>query len=304
MLLRTSGSRSAPRGVVRTTASWVSSFEHVSRLASLTAASRLWVPGPLSASMNLFAAVHAAHAGARVVATPTEASHAVLTPAALEAALGEGHLAGVTAVVAGDRLSPELNERAVAAGVRVHHYYGAAELSFVAWGGHADDLRLFPGVEAEVRDGEIWVRSPYLGTRYAGAPGPFRRDPSGFATVGDRGRLVGDHLVVDGRPEAVTTGGATVQVADVEAELRRAARGEVVVLAVPHPRLGAVVTAVLTEATDHPALVAASRQRLDPPARPRTWHLCDRLPLTAAGKVDRDALAALLSGDDPPRRLT
>jgi acyl-CoA synthetase (AMP-forming)/AMP-acid ligase II len=242
--------------------------------------------------------------GARVVATPSEASHAVLTPAALDAALGDPGLAGVTAVVAGDRLSPALGARAVAAGVRVHHYYGAAELSFVAWGGHADDLRLFPGVEAQVRDGEIWVRSPYLCTRYAGAAGPLRRDPSGFATVGDRGRLEGDRLVVDGRPEAVTTGGATVQVADVEAELRRTAQGEVVVLAAPHPRLGAVVAAVLTEAADHAALVAASRERLDPPARPRTWYLCERLPLTAAGKVDRDALAALLSGDEPPRRLT
>lgn len=257
--------------------------------------------------MNLFALVHADHAGATVVRSPDKASHAVLTPAGLDdwldTALDGAGPAGRTAVVAGDRLSPALHERARAAGVEVHHYYGAAELSFVAWGRHAEDLHLFPGVEAEVRDGEIWVRSPYLCTGYDGASGPLRRDPAGFATVGDRGRLDGDLLAVDGRPEAVTTGGATVQVADVERELRAVARGEVVVLAVPHGRLGSVVAAVLTDAADRARLVAAARDRLDPAGRPRLWLQCERLPLTTAGKVDRDALLAMVAGDDPPRRL-
>jgi long-chain acyl-CoA synthetase len=307
VLLRTSGSRATPRAVVRTTTSWVESFEHVSALAGLSATSTVWVPGPVTSSMNLFALVHADHAGARVVGSPDEASHAVLTPAALEDWLdtgpGAAGPAGRTVVVAGDRLSPALHERARAAGVEVHHYYGAAELSFVAWGRHADDLHVFPGVEAEARDGEIWVRSPYLCAGYAGADGPLRRDPAGFATVGDRGRLDGDLLAVDGRPDAVTTGGATVQVSDVERELRAVARGEVVVVALPHGRLGSVVAAVLTDAADHAPLVAASRDRLDPAGRPRLWHLCERLPLTAAGKVDRDALLAMVAGDAPPRRL-
>ena len=73
----------------------------------------------------------------------------------------------------------------------MHHYYGAAELSFVAWGAHADDLRPFPGVEVSVREGEVWVRSPYLCTGYDGPPGPLRRDGDGFATVGDRGSMRG-----------------------------------------------------------------------------------------------------------------
>ena len=307
VLLRTSGSRATPRAVVRTTTSWVASFDHVGRLAGLSSASTVWVPGPVTSSMNLFALVHADHAGATVVPSPDEASHAVLTPAALDDWLDTGlegaGLAGRTAVVAGDRLSPALHDRARTAGVEVHHYYGAAELSFVAWGRHADDLRLFPAVESEVRDGEIWVRSPYLCTGYSGAPGPLRRDPAGFATVGDRGRLDGDLLAVDGRPEAMTTGGATVQVADVERELRAAARGEVVVLAVPHGRLGSVVAAVLTDETDHAPLVSAARDGLDPAARPRLWHLCERLPLTATGKVDRDALLGMVAGDHRLRRL-
>lgn len=287
---------------MRDTASWVDSFDHVSRLARVTCSSSLWVPGPLSASMNLFAAVHADHVGARLAPGPEGATHAVLTPAQLDAHLAD--LAGLTVVVAGDRLSRALHDRARAAGVAVHHYYGAAELSFVAWGSHAEDLDVFPGVEVTVRHTEIWVRSPYLCTGYDGPAGVLRRDGSGYVTVGDHGRLVGDRLEVDGRPGSVTTGGATVLVADVERELRRSARGEVVVVAVPHQRLGSVLAAVLTDPGDHAPLLAQARDRLDPAARPRRWHLCAELPLTSAGKVDRAALVAVLTGADPPRRLT
>lgn len=280
------------------------SFDPVSRLTGIGPESAVWVPGPPTSSMNLFALVHAGYVGARVATSSVGATHAVLTPAALDAALPGPQLCGVTVVVAGDRLSPALYDRARAAGAAVHHYYGAAELSFVAWGAHADDLHLFPGVEAESRDGEIWVRSGYLCSGYDGPAGPLRRDPSGFVTVGDRGRLVGDLLEVDGRPSAVTTGGATVQVADIEAALRRDAVGELVVLALPHPRLGSVVAAVLTDPADHRRLVSLARERLDPAARPRVWHLCEQLPLTRAGKLDRRALHDLLVGDRPPRRLT
>ena len=146
------------RSVVRTTDSWVSSFDAVASLAGLTSSSRLWVPGPLTATMNLFAAVHAAFLGALLVDSPGQATHAFLTPHLLARHLPD--LDGVTVVVAGDRLSPAHHDRAVAAGATVHHYYGAAELSFVAWGAHADDLRPFPGVEVSVRAGEVWVRSP------------------------------------------------------------------------------------------------------------------------------------------------
>ena len=105
----------------------------------------------------------------------------------------------------------------------VHHYYGAAELSFVAWGAHADDLTPFPGVDVVVRDGEVWVRTPYLCLGYDGPPGPLRTDPDGFATVGDRGVLADGRLLVSGRSDAVTVGGATVEPADVEVVLREAA---------------------------------------------------------------------------------
>jgi acyl-CoA synthetase (AMP-forming)/AMP-acid ligase II len=300
--LRTSGTTSAPRAVVRTPRSWVDSFPHVSRLAEVDRRSRVWVPGPLTATMNLFAAVHARHAGAAVVDAPDGATHAHLTPALLRAALQQGtELAGVHVVVAGDRLPSDLADRAREAGARVSHYYGAAELSFVAWGTHEDDLRAFPEVEIDVRDGVLWVRSPYLSEGYEGADGPFLRALDGFATVGDRGRIADGMLTVAGRgTEAVLTGGATVLVADVELELRRAGAGELVAVGVPHPRLGQIVAVVVSDPAAADRGRRAARRSLGPAQRPRVWLHLPEFPTTPGGKVDRAAVAALAAAGRLP----
>ena len=296
--VRTSGTTSNPRLVVRSTASWVDSFPTVSELTGLDAGARLWLRGPLHASMNLFAAVHAQWVGAQVVDRPDGATHAVLTPAALATALADGRpLAGLHLVVAGDRLPRALADRATAAGACTAHYYGAAELSFLAWGTAEDDLRAFPGVELSIRDGVVWARSPFLSSGYgAGRPGPFRTAPDGSATVGDRGTLTADGvLVVAGRgTDAVTTAGATVLVAEVEQALRRSGSGDVVVVGVAHPRLGQLVAAVGTD----PGALATARAGvsvLTAAQRPRLWFHLDQWPLTAAGKVDRAAVADLAS---------
>lgn len=289
--LSTAGSSRSPRQVIRTTDSWIVSFSAVSDLCGLGIGSRVWVPGPATASMSVFAKVHAAWVGATVVETVREATHAVLTPAALGGLLPVAP-SGLIAIVAGDALTPAAAVQACAAGVSVHHYYGAAELSFVAWGADSASLRPFPGVELDVRRGEVWVRSPYLCTQYSEQThGPLRRTADGWATVGDRGALVNGTLTIHGRPGAINIGGATIQVAEVEAVLRRHASGEVVVVGIPHKRLGAVVGAVLTDPSDHLRLVAVSRTELVEAARPRRWWLADAFPLTDAGKVDRVLLA-------------
>jgi acyl-CoA synthetase (AMP-forming)/AMP-acid ligase II len=293
--LRTSGSTSAPRAVLRTTDSWFDSFPDFSLLAGLDHSARVWVPGPPSATMNLFAVVHARHTGATLVDGPADATHAHLTPAQLRTALDQGrNLAGVHVVVAGDRLARNVADRARAMDARVSHYYGAAELSFVAWGSHEADLRPFPGAEVEVRDGVLWVRSPYLSRGYDGVDGPLKVDAHGFATVGDRGSLEGGVLAVAGRgAEVVVTGGATVLVADVEVGLRRAGVPDVVVVGVPHVRLGSVVAAVVTDVAIVDRARAAAREALSPVQRPRSWLHLPRLPMTPAGKVDRTAVADL-----------
>jgi acyl-CoA synthetase (AMP-forming)/AMP-acid ligase II len=306
LALRTSGSTGGARSVVRTTRSWFESFPAVASLTGLSEGARLWLPGPLGATMNLFAAVLARHLGADRVRTIEEATHAHLTPHQLDRLLeGGARLAGVHLTVAGDRLSRRLHDRAVQAGAEVAHYYGAAELSFVGWGSHEHDLRPFPGVEVEVRRGELWVRSPYLSQGYDGTPGAFRTDEHGFATVGDRGAFSGGVLTVHGRGgDSVTTGAATVRVADVETVLRAATAGEVVALGVPHRTLGHVVAAVLTERDDLLRARAAARDGLDAAQRPRMWFHLEVLPLTAAGKVDRAELARIVDGPGGVRLST
>ena len=304
--LRTSGSTGAARSVVRTTDSWVSSFPHISSTLGMDPRSRVWLPGPVASTMNLFAAVHARFTGAEIVASPTDATHAHLTPAMLGRALDDDvPLAGVHVVVAGDRLPISVHDRAVAAGVGVSHYYGSAELSFVAWGSHEGNLRPFPEVEVEVRDEILWARSPYICQGYDGAGGSFQRDRDGFATVGDRSLLVDGFIRLSGRgADFVTTSGATVHVADVERALRPVVTGDLVVVGVPHPELGQVVAAVLTDALSLPAARAEARRVLATSHRPRRWfHVVD-LPMTRAQKLDRVALSRLLaSPTEDVRRL-
>ena len=286
LLLGTSGSTSAPRTIRRTTASWFDSFPVVAELTGLWPGSTVWVPGPLAGTMNLFAAVLARWAGATQVDRLADASHAHLTPTVLRRLLAEpGSLARRHLTVAGDRLDIPTYDEAVAVGARVAHYYGAAELSFVGWGAHEQDLHLFPGVDVVVRDEVLWARSPYL------ADVPLI---DGFATVGDRGSVEGTRLVVHGRGDAaVITSGATVLVEDVESALRPVTEGEVAVVGVPHAELGQVVAAVLTSPVD----IGACRS-VDLPAshRPRLWYAASSLPRTPAGKVDRTALGVLVRG--------
>lgn len=298
--LRSSGTTDSPRVVVRTTASWADSFDAVSELCAMSADARTWIPGPVSASMNAFARVHADAVGAEVVDDPGVATHAVLTPLLLARALDHGLLApGVSAVVAGDAMPAGLVRRALEAGLDLHHYYGASELSFVAWASGDRPLRPFPGVECRVVDGVIWARSPYLSEGYGPlndatrpAPGPYRRDEDGFGTVLDRGELVDGRLLVHGRGEAwVTTAGVTVDLAEVERVLRTDANGAVVVVGIPDDRLGAIVVAVLDDSDDLPRARAHASSVLQPSHRPRRWYVLPDLPLTLAGKPDRQALA-------------
>jgi len=95
--------------------------------------------------------------------------------------------------------------------------------------------------------------------------------------------------------DAVVTGGATVLVDDVEQVLRRGCGAEVVVVGVASARWGQVVGAVLTDPSALAAAREAARSQLSPAQRPRLWFALPGWPVTAAGKVDRAAVAGLVA---------
>jgi long-chain acyl-CoA synthetase len=299
--VRTSGSTGYPRRVIRTAASWVDSFTIVAELTALQPGSRAWIPGPFTATMNLYAAALVRYAGARTVAEVGSATHAFLTPAGLTDLLDQAGPSDLSIVVAGDRLRPELADHAEHRGWHVSHYYGAAQLSFVAWGRDAASLRAFPRVDIRVRSGELWVSSPWLCEREVAPPGVpssmmEELDPDTgvrWASVGDRGELAEGRVRIAGRTDVVVVGGATVLISEVEAALRDVTSGEVYAVASPHDRLGSVVTAVYTNPADLTRLRSHARTVLDRQRRPVRWLQAAALPTTAAGKVDRGALAVL-----------
>lgn len=296
--LRTSGtSTGIGRVIVRTTASWLDSFDPLVDAWSLPRGQRWWIGGPMSSTMNVFAAVMATHLGGSWGADPEGATVGQFTPATLHRFLAHDPGSITDAVVAGAGLDPDLRDRARAAGLRVHHYYGAAELSLVAFGTASDDLQVFDQVEVEVRGQVIWARSPWLSLGYLEPDefAPLRGDERGFLTVGDRGELSGRRLRVLGRDGAVTTAGQTVILAPLEHQLRSVACGDVVLVGAPDPLVGEVLTAVLTDASDIARLRSWSRVELTGADRPRRWVHLAELPLTPVGKVDIRAITKAVS---------
>jgi acyl-CoA synthetase (AMP-forming)/AMP-acid ligase II len=179
----TSGTTSLPKGFSRTRDSWRRSFAASIECFGLKPEDRVLAPGPLSASLNLYALSECLSAGAtfhtlahfdvgdahaeitgrgitRLVLVPT-----MLRVLAERGITGDIDASGITAVVcAGQKLDRRTLEavRRWAPQAAVWEYYGASELSFVAASVHepgADGAevgtgvgRAFPGVELAVLD--------------------------------------------------------------------------------------------------------------------------------------------------------
>jgi acyl-CoA synthetase (AMP-forming)/AMP-acid ligase II len=302
----TSGSTGSPRIHLRTQESWQASFAAVSALLAADADDGVALPAPPSSSLTLFSMAHALAGGPRPILgaegrTGRWASCFHGTPQALRRLLDAKEPTSVrTALVGGSSLDPELRAEAEGRGIRVVSYYGASELSFVA----IDDgsgLRPFPGVEVDVRDGALWVRSPFVALGYVGEGGPLRRDGD-WTTVGDLAEVTDGALRLRGRADgAILTASATVIPEEVEAALRSLhGVADAVVVGLPAPGVGALVAALVEPETsigDARELRAAAARVLAPASRPRAW-FAGELPRTAAGKPARaEALRRVLAGE-------
>ena len=254
--------------------------------------------------MNLFAAVHARSVGAALVAAPgrrhAPAPHA--GRAHRRAAGGHRPAAAAPSSSPGTGCAATSRRGRRAAGATRSPTTTAPPSSPSSPGApHEEDLRPFPDVDVEIRDGRIWARSPFLSRGYAGGGRAVHpRPPTAFATVGDRGRLDGGVLTVTGRG-----GGRRAHRRGHRPGRRRRAG------AAPGDRAPTCWSWASRTRGWVPSWPPSSptRPRCRGPARPPAassrrpsgpagGSRCRGLPVTAAGKVDRAAVAEL-AADGP-----
>ncbi|WP_378740030.1 class I adenylate-forming enzyme family protein [Nocardia brasiliensis] len=285
LLVTTSGSTGRPRPLARTAASWFDSFPAFTRITGVEPTDRVLITGPLHATMHLFGALHALWRGACVTDDPSRATVVHAVPAVLREVVRKAPKLR-TAIVAGIALDD--GARAAADGVEIIEYYGSAEVSLVAVRRVPEPLRLLDGVDADIRDGLLYVRTPY---RVLGAPEWFG--------VGDIAELGANReLTVRGRgASAINVGGTTVVAEDVERVLERLdGVAAVAVIGSPHAVFGEIVTAaVQLDGVEIDAVRAQARRVLMKEAMPRRWVPLPTLPKTASGKVARGQLKDLLA---------
>ncbi len=296
LVVATSGSTGAPKGVVHTHTSVAASarsssarlsvdpdrdrwlgclpLAHIGGLSVVTRALLTATPLELHPRFDAAAVDDAARRGATLVSVvPT--------------ALARIRPAGFRKLVVGGAAPPsQLPPNAVIS-------YGSTETgSACAYDGVALD-----GVELRTTpDGEIQVRGDVLLRCYRDGTDP--RLEGGWYPTGDHGRLDAQgHLQVDGRiDDLIITGGENVWPQAVEQVLAGAASvTEVAVVGRPDPEWGQqVVALVVPTPADPPPTLEELRDlvkgHLPAYAAPRQLELVDALPRTLLGKVERHRL--------------
>jgi acyl-coenzyme A synthetase/AMP-(fatty) acid ligase len=161
-----------------------------------------------------------------------------------------------------------------------------------------------PGVDVQLVDGEVCMRSPFLMDGYFDDPNATAealRD--GWYCTGDLGAVDDDGFfsIVGRARDVIRTGGETVSPVEVEQVLAsHPAIAEVAVVGVPDVQWGEVVTAVVVvapgaSAPSVEALRAACDGKLAPFKQPRRVAVVDALPRTAAtGQVQRTLIVERL----------
>lgn len=151
----------------------------------------------------------------------------------------------------------------------------------------------------EGQPGEILVRAPFGMTGYldGGALNDQTVLPGGWLRTRDVGRFDGDGYLylVDRTSDMIVSGGYNVYPREVEDVLSgHPAVREVVVVGLPDPKWGEVVTAFVVLRQDQPAspddLIAFARETLAAYKTPKDVRFIDEVPKSAVGKLLRRAV--------------
>jgi O-succinylbenzoic acid--CoA ligase len=332
VVILTSGTEGRPKGVVLSAAALAASADawlaflppatgwllavglgHVAGLGVAWRAIRGRVPitmAPADAPEAQLAALRASPAPSHVSLVPAQLARL------LDAASGERAPATIRAVLlGGGPIPPPLVIRALDAGWPVIPTYGLTETAsgvtalptLEARAAPASAGRPLPSIDLHIENpgpdgvGEVVVTGPSGFSGYLGGAPRRRFDP---VASGDLGRLdaQGRLLISDRRTDRIVRGGENVSPAEVEAVLEtHPAVAEAAVVGRPDPLMGQVpVAAVVIRAgrpdTSDAELVAHARAGLAGFKVPAGWLRLDALPRTPAGKLQREAVRALVDG--------
>lgn len=319
VVLATSGSTGAPRGVLLSTAALRAMNEWT------TAPGAQWIAALPVTSMGGFNVVQRALASGRApIALPSIGGAAPFTPELLVDAVadaaaddlrislvaaqvrrlledpaGTAALAQCTQVLVGGGPLPEqVRAQAADAGIALTSTYGATETA----GGCVYDGRALPGVEVRIDErGEVWIGGPTVALGYRCDPAASAaRFVDGWYRTADAGQVRQDRLVVTGRlDDIVIVNGVNISLHAIEEVVEHVAGiSQACALALPgdETRLALVVATVDATAVD--VALSALRDRLGGVAVPRLIAILPALPQLANGKIDRQRLRRdALEGD-------
>ena len=162
--------------------------------------------------------------------------------------------------------------------------------------------RIIPGVEVEIRDGEIWARGDQVSGEYLGRASVL--DDDGWFPTRDRGWIDEEgYLFIEGRSDdTIIRGGENIAPAEIEdVLLQHPAVADAAVVGVPDDEWGQRIEAAVVlrdSATVQPdALRQHCRDHLRSSKTPDRIVVRDALPHTDTGKLLRRAVLAELIDD-------
>ncbi|MCX5521101.1 AMP-binding protein [Kaistia defluvii] len=336
VLLFTSGSEGAPKGVALTHANVLANVEQFLRTLELKSDDSLFNPLPVFHSFGMTVGLIAPFAiGMRVFFYPTPLHYKQIP--ALVRDSGSTILIGTDTFAAGWArmaepedfaklrlvvLGAEKIKPATRAlwrdrfGIELFEGYGATEAAPVVSANtplyHRDGTvgRLLPGMSYRIEPvpgleegGRFWIKGPnvMLGYMREGAPGVLEQTPDGWHDTGDIVTLDADgYITIRGRAKRFAKiGGEMISLAAVEAYAAQVWPDNIhAAVSVPDERKGEQIVLVTDRvAADRNALIASAKVHGVPEIMvPKRIVTIEALPMLATGKTDYPAIAALARG--------
>lgn len=309
ILILSSGTTGHNKIILRDHKSWIAALKYHGKVFNINCSDTLFLVGSLSYSANLYSAVHMLNEGGTIVFSKHISPKAwikemnlnnvtiiFMVPAHYRLLLKETSKAmpNINSTLScGDKLDAKTIEKLKIKFPKAHiyEYYGASELGIVS----CIDFRkssetssvgnAFPGVELEIKDNFLWVKSPYLAPDFA--PKATVYD---IAKIDSRGNL----YILGRKNDTINKGGIKILPYNIEKIIDK--HPDVlksIVFGVNDSMKGKEIAAVIiprNESLTTKDIRAYCKNNLETYCRPKKIKIVREVNLNLSGKIDRKSL--------------